>query len=151
MTGMEIKDVVTMSIAVVGAVLGVMNTWNNMNQKRVRLRVIPKVAIPVMNGEFGETMGCIEVVNLSAFPVSIQEVGFTLRRHSRKGDRLTIVQPITNDQQPLARRLESRQSVSAYFQLDARFANAKSAYVRTDCDEMAYGKTPAMNRLRDGV
>jgi len=148
MHGFEVKDVVTMSVALVGAVLGVMNTWNAMDQRRVRLRVYPKVAVPMINGEFGTTMGCIEVINLSAFPVSIQEVGFTLRRNSRKGDRLTIVQPFTNDQQPLARRLESRQSVTAYFDLDARFQRAKSSYVRTDCDEMAYGPPLAMNRTR---
>jgi hypothetical protein len=137
--GLEIKDAVTMSVALVGAVLGVMNTWNAMDQRRVRLRVYPKVAVPVMDGEFGRTMGCIEVINLSAFPVSIQEVGFTIRRNSRKGDRLTIVQPFTNDHKPLARRLESRQSVTAYFELDARFQRAKSSYVLTDCDEMTYG------------
>jgi len=128
-----------MSVALVGAVLGVMNTWNAMDQRRVRLRVYPKVAVPVMDGEFGRTMGCIEVINLGAFPVSIQEVGFTIRRNSRKGDRLTIVQPFTNDHKPLARRLESRQSVTAYFELDARFQRAKSSYVLTDCDEMTYG------------
>ena len=127
MSGFEVKDVVTMSVALVGAVLGVMNTWNAMDQKRVRLRVSPRVAVPVIDGEFGKTMGCIEVINLSSFPVSIHEVGFTLRRNSRKGNRLTIVQPITNDGRPLARRLESRQSVTAYFDLDARFANAKSS------------------------
>lgn len=151
MAAVEIKEAVTMSIALIGAVLGVMNTWNAMDQRRVRLRVTPKIAIPILNGEFGRSMGCIEVINLSAFPVSVQEVGFTLHRNSRKGDRLTITLPFTNDQQPFARRLESRQSVSAYFDFDARFAKAKSAYVRTDCDEMFYGTAPAMDRLRQGL
>jgi hypothetical protein len=74
--GFEVKDVVTISIALVGAVLGVMNTWNAMDQRRVRLRVYPKVAVPMINGEFGATMGCIEVINLSAFPVSITTRAF---------------------------------------------------------------------------
>lgn len=32
--GLEIKDVITMSVALVGAVLGVMNTGNAMNRTR---------------------------------------------------------------------------------------------------------------------
>jgi hypothetical protein len=37
---------ITLVVALVGAVLGIINTWQNLSKSRVKLRVLPKRAIP---------------------------------------------------------------------------------------------------------
>lgn len=144
----ELKDIITMSIAAVGAVLGIINTWHALDQRRVRLRVVPKLAHPFVGGDFGPTMGCIEVVNLSAFPISITEIGFTIDGDPRKHRRLANLEPVTSDRQPLARTLEPRHGVTGYFDLDRITPDIQKAYVRTECDEVAYGVSPALKQIR---
>jgi hypothetical protein len=144
----DAKDVITISIAVVGAVLGIVNTWQAFDQRRVRLRVVPKLAHLVVESSLGEPMGCIEVVNLSAFPVSISEIGFTVDGDPRKQRRLMIPSPMTLDRQPLARTLESRHAVTGYFDFAQINSSIRKAYVRTDCGEVAYGSSPALSQIR---
>jgi len=145
----DLKDVITISIAALGAVLGIINTWHALDQRRVRLRVVPKIAF-APGGEFGETMGCIEVVNLSSFPVSISEIGFTIDGDPRKHRRLAILEPLTPDRQPIARTLEARHGVTGYFSLNRMEPSIQKAYVRTECGEVAYGSSPAMKQIRRG-
>jgi hypothetical protein len=66
------KEVVTIVIAAVGAVLGTLNTAFALWQKRVRLRV--RVLMTLER----ENRVCVDVTNLSEFPVTIQSVGFVL-------------------------------------------------------------------------
>jgi hypothetical protein len=68
------KDVTMIALAAVGAVLGVMNTWNALSQRRVRLIVRP--ALAYFTGG-GPPMFSISVTNMSSFPLTISEVGFT--------------------------------------------------------------------------
>ena len=75
MTG-NVKDIITISFASVGAVLGVINTVHAFNQDRLRLIVRAKHAYFVPYGVPGAKMGSIEVINLSAFPVFVSEIGF---------------------------------------------------------------------------
>jgi len=70
-----LKDYVTLAVASVGAVLGIINTWHGLSERRVRLKVVPKTSYPVDDrGNFGPEMGCIEVTNLSAFPVTVRDM-----------------------------------------------------------------------------
>jgi hypothetical protein len=41
----DLKDVIIISIAALGAVLGIINTWHALDQRRVRLRVVPKIPL----------------------------------------------------------------------------------------------------------
>src|SRR5678815_1261184 len=98
MEALSAKDIFTLSCAVVGAVLGIINTWHGLNQRRVKLKVLPKVAYPISHsGEFGPEMGCIEVTNLSTFPVTVRDVGFTIDGDPRTHARAAIIQPIVQD------------------------------------------------------
>lgn len=137
------KDYITMGAAALGAGLGVMNTWNAMSQRRVRLRVKPAYVNP------GGVVGfCIEVVNLSMFPVTIAEVGFSLRGRKR----LAVISPEFNDGKPWPRRLESRDAVTAYFdpaQIAQHRQRIGKAYARTSCGELGYGTSPALRQLRN--
>jgi hypothetical protein len=143
------KDYATISAAMLGAVLGVMNTWNTINQRRVRLRVRPSHAISVPEGGLKFS---VEVLNLSSFAVTIVEVGFSLAgRGARKGQRLAITEPELVDGKPWPRRLEARESVSVYCSirpLAQHAKNLRNAYARTACGEHARGDSPALRQIR---
>ena len=147
----DLKDTVTLSIAVLGAVLGVINTWHSLDQRRVRLRVVPKIAQMITASNASGTMGCIEIVNLSAFPISISEIGFTIDGDPRKHRRLAILEPITSNRRPLARTLESRHGITGYFDLNHITPDIQKAYVRTERGEVAYGSSPALEQIRDAA
>jgi hypothetical protein len=99
------------------------------------------------NGELGETVGCIEVINLSNFPVTVAETGFTVTG-KRKNWRQAITSPMASDRQPFARTLEPRSSVTCCFDLKILGPRIKKAYVRTSCGEFAYGVSPALKRMK---
>lgn len=102
---------ITLGVALLGAFLGVLNTVRDWMRDRERLKVIPKVAeVGAGDGSMVTTLA-IEVVNLSQFPVTVDEVGFQQRgtRHRR-----AIVRPTTPDGVSLPRRLEPRSSATCY-------------------------------------
>src|SRR5215469_11750339 len=154
-----LKDGVTLAVAVLGAGLGIINTWHALNQRRVKLKVTPKYAFfqpdgvlqsvrPIgRNGPTDAEMGCIEVVNLSAFPVGLGEMGFTVAGDPRKHARLFIGQPDTVDGKTFFRRLEPRETVTGYFDLKMLRPDIKKAYVVTDCGEVEYGTSPALEEI----
>lgn len=143
------KDYITLAIAALGAGLGIINTWHGLNQRRVKLKVIPKIAYPVSHGgDFGQEMGCIDVTNLSVFPVTVRDVGFTIDGDPRTKARAAILQPLVFDGGPWPRRLEARTSVSLYFDWTNLRRDIKKAYVLTDCGNVAYGNSPALKSKR---
>ena len=71
--------------AIIGAGLGVWNLVQGFWQRRVRLKVVPKLSSTRGGGFLSSNrdvlpdgFACIEVTNLSAFPVTVAEVGFSL-------------------------------------------------------------------------
>ena len=141
------KDWITFGIALLGAGLGILNYWNAISQRRVRLRVRPTYALAV---PAGETMFSIEVVNLSNFAVTITEVGFTLDGRTAKKTRAGIPKPIIMDGQPWPRRLQSREAVSAFLHPGEVYragGRIGRAYAHTSCGEFAYGTSPALRQL----
>jgi hypothetical protein len=144
------KDFITFGAALLGAALGIMNTWNAISQRRLRLRVRPAHAISMPHGTKAFS---IEVINLSAFPVTITEVGFALKKGIKKSRRFAVVQPIVIDGGPWPRRLEPRAAVTAYCD-PSTLSGAEpigKAYAQTSCDEVAYGDSPALEQLRQQV
>jgi hypothetical protein len=135
----------TIICAVIGAVLGIINTWYAFIQRRVRLRVVPKLASLMSHaGQFGPDMGGIEVINLSTFPVTVSEVGFTINGDPRKNPCAAIIQPIVQDGGPWPRRLDARVSVTVYFQLHLlRQHKIKKIYAMTDCGNVGFGESQA--------
>jgi hypothetical protein len=137
----------TTGLAVLGAVLGIMNTWNAINQRRLRLRVRPTEAYSVLDGHhFG-----IEVINLSSFAVTIAEVGISEGWHSiKRGKRQAVLTPMIIDGGQWPRRLEAREAVSVFFDPNSLVNRERleKAYARTSCGEVAYGTSPALRALR---
>jgi hypothetical protein len=146
------KESLTLAIALLGAVLGIMNTWNAMNDRRVRLRVKPAHAFTVPQGDH---MFSIEVVNLSTFALTISDVGFSIDDQGvDSGRRIAITAPIIIDGKPWPRRLEARESVSIYFDpgdIIRHGARIDAAYARTACGETKYGTSPAVKQLRAAI
>jgi len=167
MTTLEIVTLTTASIGAVcgliGATLGVINTWHQMSRNKVRLRVVPKVAFTDPNGRaitgdrpdpilyrFFESgvpwRLCVEVVNLSAFPVTVAEVGFG---QGPSNERLVLMEPeLSPPGKSLPVRLEPRESITAYstvgIQLDLSFMRRPVAFARTDCGYNQYGSSPIL-------
>ena len=138
MDGAFLKDAVTIGIAMLGAVLGVMNTWHAMNQRRVRVRVTPHFAMALDGQPLGVT---IEVINLSAFPVTMAEVGF-----SCGSGRVPIMLPQVIGGGGLPVRMQPREALSVWLnpaEFTAPEGKLGGAYVRTACGRVIYGNSPA--------
>ena len=140
---------VTLGIALLGAVLGIINTWHQISKDRVRLRVAPKIVRLVQADQTSGPQLCIEVINLSTFPVTISGVGFCTR-----GNDLVVVDPIFLDQGSCPRRLDPRQSVSAFlneeWRKDHDLKHARRAFATTQCGVTRYGTVKRLKKqIRD--
>jgi hypothetical protein len=155
---MSVPSEITLTVAIIGAVLGIFNTWRQISKDRVRLRVIPKLAFQIASratmsaaqltdgvkqrliaGEVPRLQ--IEIINLSAFAVTVSNAGWGIF----SDEELTCTsQPYLPAGQTWPSRLEPRQSVTLEFQPgvapDERIEAI--AYATTDCGHTFYGKSP---------
>jgi hypothetical protein len=136
---------ITLAIALLGAVLGVINTWQTLDKDRVKLRVVPKHAVPVGAADPSLTF-CIEITNLSSFAVTVDETGVF---YTGTEQRSAYVRPILFDGQGWPRRLEPRTSVTVYGQppTSLRGNPVKCAYARTACGVTQIGNSTALMQL----
>ena len=106
----RMADGITLGIALVGATLGILNTWRAFDRDRIRLRVTPRRYLCRATGG-GDTWGwCVEVINIGYLPVTLSDVSFALR-----GDEQFMFGAMRFDQgEQLPIRLEARTSVIAY-------------------------------------
>lgn len=135
---------IILAIAVLGAVLGIINTWQSLDKSCVKLRVRPKHAIPVGAADPRLTF-CIEVTNLSAFAVTVDETGVFYKGTENRG---AYTQPILLDGKGWPRRLGPRSSVTVYGQAPLVESHPlKCAYARTECGVTRSGTSPAFKQL----
>ena len=147
---MNLGQITSLVLGAVGAVLGIVNTYVLLNSRRVRLRVTPKSA-QLADGAVLTHTGrllnspdmAIEVINLSSFPVTVSGVGLKLRN----GNRLAWTEPILLDEKPWPRRLDARESVTAYAPIQALSPLVTRAYAQTDCDEERTGTSRAFKEM----
>ena len=137
----------TLSIALLGAMLGVINTWRVLDTYRIKLKVVPGHAIPV-GGADPNIDFYIAVTNLSTFPVTVNEVGIAYRGTDK---RAVFINPFVVDGGPWPRRLESRSSISVYGQKPDLMQGhkMKCAYAKTDCGVTRCGTSPALKQIAD--
>jgi hypothetical protein len=138
-------EAITLSIAVLGAVLGVINTWHALDRSRVKLKVLPAHAIPSGGADPRIKFG-IGVTNLSAFPVTISEVGVLYEGTNTRG---AIIQPLLVDGGRWPRRLEPRSSVTVYGQAPESTPDLRirCAYATTECGHTKKGNSPALRQI----
>jgi hypothetical protein len=147
------KDPITTICAIVGAGLGVFNTLTGLSQRRVRLKVTPKLALHQPQGIYSTPnklllngAPAIEILNRSAFAVTISEAGFKLKREAEK---LIPKPPFIIDGKPWPRRLEAREAVTVYFPRSNNFPkNLGSAYATTSCGKTVHGDSQALKKFR---
>lgn len=117
--------VMTLAIALLGAVLGVINLWRAWDRDRVKLRVAAQAWVD-SSGQNG--LG-IEVINLSYFPVTVTQVGFD------RSDRQIYLHPALLKDLP--KRLEARAAFTGYLPAgadeDENFALVTRAFAKTAC------------------
>ena len=71
---MTATESITLAVALLGALLGVLNAWRTYAKDRPRLRIKTKSWL----NSFGESGLCIEAANVGFLDVYIEQVGFTL-------------------------------------------------------------------------
>jgi hypothetical protein len=139
---------ITLAIAVLGAVLGVINTWIGLDKSRVKLRVAPAHAIPVGDAD-PRLRFSLTITILSAFVVTIKEAGIFYSRSTKRG---SLTQPVLADGRAWPRRLEPRSSVTLYSQRPAAVngRRIRTAYARTACGVTKTGSSPALRQIAVG-
>ncbi len=163
MTNIETTTLITAIVGaatgITGVVLGVINTCHQISQNRIRLKVTPKLAYMIDANNYmtidrnGGRLSdyhkkgipsrlCIEVTNLSAFAVTISDVGFGDTKKLRQ----FFYQPELSPGKTWPTRLDSRESVVAYAkmgaELDPSVLGKARAYAKTDCGHICYGTSP---------
>jgi len=143
--GITNVQLITLAIAVLGAVLGIINTWHGLDNDRVKLKVVPAHAIPF--GAIDSILKfCIGITNLSAFPVTVSDAGVFFKWTTNRG---SIVNPVFADGGCLPRRLEPRSSVTVYSQVPKNKDGhkIKCAYAKTECGVVAKGNSGALKQI----
>lgn len=134
----DLFDIVTLAIALLGAVLGIFSTWRMWINDRVWVRVKASRGIGI-NGAPDSLM--VDIVNLSSFPVTIVEVGFHLYGTER---RIVLVGPRFTEGGSLPKRLEPRAAATAFRPLSTfeheQLLVMRNAFVRTACGVTCKGK-----------
>jgi hypothetical protein len=138
----------TFGLAIIGAVLGILNTWHAISQSKpkMRVRMLHTYSTPKV-----ELVGfSIDVTNLSSFALTVTEVGFSLSPWWRRDIERLYLNQHKAAGHDLPVRLEPRQSASFYFQGKMEGRPPKkitAAYAKTDCGVYFRGTTPALKQL----
>lgn len=139
-------DEFTLGVALLGAILGILNTWHDINQARVRLSVFPSMAYATHDRRWRL---CIGVVNRSAFPVTIAQVGFTMEGTR---EQMATIQPDIIDGGKFPRRLEAHDAFTVYLDPTvhegADFQRTSRAYARTTTGHEVYSGKKAVRHLK---
>ncbi len=164
----DLFDFLTLSTALVGAMLGAISLLLHFDGRRVKLRVRPSSLLvadgldgkPVLKKDDSRLQDlnagfAIEVTNLSAFPITIREVGLThfepwtdrVLRFRKGWDKIGR----SNISTGLPKRLESREFMTALIQgqqAGITKTRVDKAYAVTACGEFRIGDSPALEELR---
>jgi len=160
-----VKDVTIGVAAFVGMGFGIYNFFRDKSKEKVRLKVIPKSVIgrgtSSSGQEFVKTsqdkfpenyipdVFAIEVINFSDFPVIVDEVGFFQKGTDK---RFSLPMPILPDQREWPRKLEKRESVTVYGDLQSMLSSSdiekvEYAFARTTCNSFGKGTSNALKGL----
>lgn len=140
----SLLQAITLSIAVIGAILGIINTWHGLDKSRLKLKVRPAHAVPVGLSD-PRVDFCISVTNLSSFAVTVEDVGFFFHG---KSSRASLITPIIPDGGSWPRRLEPRSSVTLFgLRPGPADGKIKCAFAITACGVVRTGTSPALKQI----
>ena len=161
----NIKDTIIALAAFIGMGLGFYNLWSEKQKNKVKLEVIPKsvkdkehhidgqqLTLTTTN-EFNinnsHGLYAFEVINHSGFNITVSEIGFL---NSKGNDRASIPSPVIYDGGKWPRKLEPRESVTLYADLDSILKMKNAAYINsafaiTTCKHMEKGTSESLVQL----
>lgn len=140
---MKWTEWITLSIAVLGAGLSVWNAWQARRDRSVRFRVHATQAIGV--GGPAPTCLSIEVTNLSAFPITIEEIGLTAGKPRGRLPRRAMIPPNSIVSGSLPMRIEPHHSGTVVgWSRELPDHGYDHAYARTSGGEIGFGTSPAL-------
>jgi len=136
----------TLALAVMGCVLGLINTWVNLDKNRVKIIVVPMGVIPIGAADPNLRFS-IRVTNMSTFPVSVSGAGVLYRGTKVRGSIITPVFYDGEDRWP--KRLESRESLTVYSQspVSEEGYKIRCAYAETQCGVVTRGTSGALKKI----
>jgi hypothetical protein len=146
---MEPREWVTLSVALAGLALGILNAVRDYMRHNVRLRVIPKIQYPVgpVDLDRRPRIG-FDIINDSNFPVTVHEVGF-LNRGTKV--RSAMHKPVTPHGEPWPSRLEGLSSITvnstAEYLEHPSFRQARCAYVTTTTGKTFTGMSESVQQV----
>jgi hypothetical protein len=138
-------EAITLGIAVLGAALGIINTWHSLNQSKPRLRVrfLNNYALP----DVTLASYSIEVINLSSFPLTVREIGFSQSPFWVRDIHRAMALPMPEFGHQLPYTIEPRQQANFFLPLNLEVSvnrKIRAAYVKTDCGLYFRGTSPAL-------
>lgn len=143
-TIMTVTEQVTFGIALIGAVLGLLNTWRSFDRDRLRLTISPRWAY----FPSAEPRLCFEVINFSYIPVTVTTVGLRLRR-PHHGSFFAFIPTVINGER-LPHRMEPRASITVLMppgaHEDKEMREVRDAFVKTACGRTFRGNSPVLKR-----
>lgn len=124
------------------------------DESRIRLVVQPQMLLVIGDGEDSRARPVVRVINLSAFPVTIEKIWWRTA-HPTNGfiwKNPTVNEPFGS----LPARLGSRQALTAIgtpdsFKTVEDFLSITAAVAYTECGESVEGSTPQWNEYREKV
>ena len=139
------------AVGLLGAVLGILNTYRNLKRDQVRLKIslAEFESSPTLLINDG-TVIVIEVLNLSEFPVTVKDIGLGTKNGERV-PRQALWQGPLQDQGVFLPpyRLEPRSSIIIEFNsLDEDWREVTHAFARTRCGTTATGKGQYLRSLK---
>ena len=141
----------------IGASLGIFNTFQQWRKDKVRLRLVPKIyrnvdgagrlcsaRIPTET-QITWNGFCFEIVNLSVFSITINEIGIVW---TEKDSRVVFDKPEINNNGSLPKKLEARESLICYIPSKSPYTIfteglpfAKCFYATTSCGVTVTGNS----------
>lgn len=156
------REIVTLIIALVGAVLGFVNFFRDIRrsrrQERVRLKVNPKLGAMHPHGivstrkkmpENPEAFLVVEVVNHSYFPVFLD--GLYLQHANGRRQEKVVIQPSVYPKQEWPVKLEQRESVTLCKEhltvTELVKVGTRGVYIKTSTGQRFNGSAPVFGVL----
>lgn len=160
-----VKDVVIAIAAFTGMGLSFYNLWSQNQKEKIKLKVIPKSVKTQGASKSGKEftlttenefnynrnakLYAFEIINLSDFNLTIDEVGFL---NSKTKGRDSIPEPIMDDKGKWPRKLEPRESVTVYADLGSVLSIKSlpfitSVFAKTSCNHTVIGTSNSLKQL----
>lgn len=144
---MNISEIITIIIASVGLILGVLNTIMLYLKDRIRLKVNPyKLNIEAHNHQEIECFFAVEIVNLSKFPIKIESIYLVFKKN-KKHYLLRRLLNVVNNQPYIPVVINSKDSVKLFSPELLIDEEVKEVLVKTSSGHTFKGSAPFLKSL----